>query len=123
MKANTPILLLATAVIALPCMSLAKPPEGERPSRGERGNKGERPERPSKEEMLAKFDKDADGKLSPQERVPMLKERMKKQPKFADRLKKKYDADKDGKLSDAELLEAAKKMRKGKKGGKKPKGE
>jgi len=99
------IILLATAALAFPSMSLAKPPEA------------------SKEEMLAKFDKDADGKLSPQERVPMLKERMKKSPKFADKLKKKFDADKNGELSDAELLEAAKKMPKSKKGGKGGKGD
>ena len=48
----------------------------------------------------------------------MFKERMKKDSKFAAKLKDKFDADKDGELSDAELLEAAKKMKKGKKGGK-----
>ena len=109
MKATTPILLATTALLAIPAISLAEKP------------KGDRPDRPSKEEMLAKFDKDADGKLSPQERVPMFKERMKKDSKFGDKLKKKFDADKNGELSDAELLEAAKKMGKGKgdkKGGK-----
>ena len=106
MKVTTQILLATTALLAIPAISLAEPPAGDRP------------DRPSKEEMLAKFDKDADGKLSDQERVPMLKERIAKDPKFATKLKEKFDADKDGELSDAELLEAAKKMKKGKKGGK-----
>jgi Ca2+-binding EF-hand superfamily protein len=67
--------------------------------------------------MLAKFDKDMDGKLSPEERVPMIKERMKLQPKFAAMLKEKFDGDKDGELSDPELLEAVKKMpKRGKRG-------
>ena len=49
-------------------------------------------------EILAKFDKDGDGKLSREERRAMFDEARKKR----EALIKKYDADGDGKLNDAE---------------------
>ena len=57
-----------------------------------------RPPGPPREvpaEVLAKFDKDGDGKLSKEEREAMREERKAK-------MLEKFDADGDGKLSDAE---------------------
>ena len=110
MKTTTKI-LFASIALAVPSAAFAEPGEGK---------KGDRADRPSKEEILAEFDADGDGKLSPEERVPMLKKRAEKDQRFADKLLKKHDADKDGTMSDAEYLAAAKAMKKGgKKGAKK----
>ncbi len=68
-----------------------------------------RPERPQRQippEIVKEFDKDGDGKLSPDEHKAMFEAR---QAKFEERKKEmlaKYDADKDGKLSDDERAKA-----------------
>ena len=72
------------------------------------GKKGGKKGKPSKEEMLKKFDKDGDGKLSEDEKAAAQAARAKKIAQ--------YDTDGDGKLSDAER-QAMKDARK-KKGGK-----
>ncbi len=58
-----------------------------------------RPDRPIPPEMLKKYDKDGDGKLSDEERKTMRDEM--KATREAEMLKK-YDKDGDGKLSDEE---------------------
>ena len=60
---------------------------------------GKPPHRPVPPEVLKKFDKDGDGKLSETERAAMKAEREKE-------MLAKYDADKDGKLSDEERAKA-----------------
>lgn len=60
--------------------------------------RGPRREFTPPKEILAKFDKDGDGKLSREERRSMFEEARKKR----EELFKKYDADGDGKLSDSE---------------------
>jgi len=69
------------------------------PPPGPRGPKG-----PPPPEVIKKFDKDGDGKLSEEERAAMKEARHKENLA-------KYDTDKDGKLSDAEreAMRAAKK--------------
>lgn len=53
-------------------------------------------------EMLAKFDKDGDGKLSADERTAMREEMEARRKELTE----KYDADKDGKLSPEEMKTA-----------------
>lgn len=53
-------------------------------------------------EMLAKFDKDGDGKLSADERATMREEMEARRKELIE----KYDADKDGKLSPDEMKTA-----------------
>ncbi|MGL4400224.1 MAG: hypothetical protein ACRCXD_10175 [Luteolibacter sp.] len=55
----------------------------------------DRPDRPIIAALLARFDTDKDGKLSPEERKAMHEERKAE-------ILKKFDADGDGTLSDAE---------------------
>ena len=69
--------------------------------------------RPSREEIIKKFDKDGDGKLSDEEKAELRKKMAersgggRKLPPF---LMKKFDNDGDGKLSDEEKAEARKAM-------------
>ncbi len=69
--------------------------------------------RPSREEIIKKFDKDGDGKLSDEEKAELRKKMAqrsgggRKLPPF---LMKKFDKDGDGKLSDEEKAEARKAM-------------
>jgi Ca2+-binding EF-hand superfamily protein len=55
-----------------------------------------------KKEMLAKFDKDSDGKLSDEERAEMRAEMESRHKELLE----KYDADKDGKLGPEEIKTA-----------------
>jgi hypothetical protein len=100
-------------------LAIAAPGEdGERKgSRGGGDREGRGGDRPSREEMAAKreemmkkFDKDGDGKLNIDERVAMLKERLKEDERFKEMFTKRADTDKDGTISDAELKAAAEKF-------------
>ena len=85
--------ILATVMLA--CGLSAKP---ERPER-EGGKKGGPPEgRPSREEMIKKFDKDGDGKLSEDERAELRKAMEARRKEFM----AKFDKDGDGKLNEEE---------------------
>ena len=74
----------------------------------EKGGKGGKPGRPSREEMMKKFDKDGDGKLSEDEKAEIRKT-MANRPVPAHILEK-FDKDGDGKLSDDERAEIRKEM-------------
>ncbi|MEO7100549.1 MAG: EF-hand domain-containing protein [Luteolibacter sp.] len=68
-------------------------------------DEAKRPERPKRElpaEILKKFDKDGDGKLSEEEFKAMQDERKAENEKRRAEMLKKYDKDGDGKLSDEE---------------------
>ena len=93
-------------------------PGAERPG----GQRGERPggaggQRPDRKAILGKFDADKDGKLSADERVAMIKDRLASSERFAAMFNKRADADKDGKVSDEELKAAIAKMGQGRPGG------
>lgn len=96
-------------------------PGAERPG----GPAGKRPDRKA---ILEKFDANKDGKLSADERVSMIKDRLANSERFAAMFNKRADSDKDGKVSDAELKAAIAKMGQrrpggdGKKPGAKPDG-
>ena len=98
--------ILATVMLA--CGLSAKP---ER----EGGKKGGPPEgRPSREEMIKKFDKDGDGKLSDDEKAELRKAMASKGGpggrRLPPQLLKKFDKDGDGKLSEDERAELRKDM-------------
>jgi hypothetical protein len=85
------------------------------------GGKGKMPD-----EVIKKFDKDGDGKLSEAEMAECKAAHQAKRAEMDKKMLEKFDVDKDGKLSDAEKAEAHKAMgeRKGKhKGEGKCKGE
>ena len=99
-------ILIFLSAIGLMVGTYAKPEKaGKRPSPGEG--------RPSREEIIKKFDKDGDGKLSDEEKAELRKKMAersgggRKLPPF---LMKKFDKDGDGKLSDEEKAEARKTM-------------
>ena len=107
---------LLTGVIALIAFSFSPAAmadeEGatkERPA-GDRG-KG-RPGGPGgpggfdRTEMMKKLDTDGDGKLSEDERLVGMKERLANSEEMKKRLLERFDEDKDGELSDAELKKA-----------------
>jgi hypothetical protein len=73
---------------ALVTVASAQAPEGPKPER--KGPQGGPPA-----EMIAKFDKDGDGKLSDEEKKAMMEARKKQ-------MLTKFDKDGDGKLSDEE---------------------
>ncbi len=62
---------------------------------------GPKPQGPPPD-VIAKFDKDGDGKLSPEEREAMREARKGMMEKHRKEMLGKYDADKDGKLSKEE---------------------
>jgi len=63
---------------------------------------------PDKAEMMKKFDKDGDGKLSDAEKAEMKKEWESKKAAHEAEMLKKFDKDGDGKLSEAEKEEMMK---------------
>ena len=64
--------------------------------------KPKRSDRPIAQEMLKKFDKDGDGKLSDEERKAMREDMRAVHEKREAEMLKKFDTDGDGKLSDEE---------------------
>lgn len=104
--------LTILATVMLTCGLSAKP---ERPER-EGGKKGGPPEgRPSREEVMKKFDKDGDGKLSDDEKAELRKAMANRGGPSGGRrptpeLMKKFDKDGDGKLSEDEKAELRKAM-------------
>lgn len=74
----------------------------------EKGGKGGKPGRPSREEMMKKFDKDGDGKLSEDEKAEIRKTMANRQ--VPAHILEKFDKDGDGKLSDDERAEIRKEM-------------
>lgn len=96
------------ALLAVPAFSqdsdAAKKPEGDRQARMEA----------RRAEMVKKYDKDGDGKLSDEEREAMKKDRRERMEQRRAEMLKQYDKDGDGKLSDEErkpMIEARKKAR------------
>ena len=99
-------ILLLISSLAFAIGVSAKPEKGEK-----KGNPSEG--RPSREEIIKKFDKDGDGKLSDEEKAELRKKMAersgggRKLPPF---LMKKFDKDGDGKLNEEERAEARKTM-------------
>ncbi len=119
MKSN--ILKLSAGAIAAALLApaaMAEPGDGKKP--GKRPGK-DRPDRPSREEILAKFDANNDGKLDVDERVEMIKARLEKSERFREHFTRRADTDGDGTLSDAEIRAAAEKF--GERRGRRPGGE
>jgi EF hand len=85
--------LIGTCSFAAAQDPAAPPPPP--PAEAGKPPRGDRPQREIPPALLKKYDKDADGKLSPEERKTMQDERK------AEMLKK-YDKDGDGKLSEEE---------------------
>ena len=92
------LLLTFVSLIFLTIGLVAKP---------EKKGKGDRPSRPSKE-IIKKFDKDGDGKLSEEEKAEIRKSMANRQPPA--HIIEKFDKDGDGKLSDEERAEIRKEM-------------
>jgi Ca2+-binding EF-hand superfamily protein len=65
-----------------------------------------RPDRPLPPELLKKFDKDGDGKLSEEERAAMRAAGPVRNGELEKKMLEKFDTDKDGKLSDEEKAAA-----------------
>jgi hypothetical protein len=133
MKMKTTLKKLTAGAIALAMLApaaFAEPGDGGKgkqkgkPGAERRGGpRGERPggaggKRPDRKSILEKFDADKDGKLSADERVSMIKDRLASSERFAAMFNKRADADKDGKVSDEELKAAIAKMGQGRRGGK-----
>lgn len=99
MKTKTTLFAMA-ALLGAGAVAMAQ----DAPAPG--GDKGPRPERgaqrPLPPELLKKYDKDGDGKLSDDERKAMQEDMKAKREAHEKALLEKYDADKDGKLSDEE---------------------
>ena len=74
----------------------------------EKKGKGDRPGRPSREEMMKKFDKDGDGKLSEDEKAEIRKSLGNRKPPA--HILEKFDKDGDGKLCENEKAEIRKEM-------------
>ncbi len=115
---------LTTGAIALAMLApaaFAEPGDGGKGK--QKGKPGaERPggpggKRPDRKAILEKFDADKDGKLSADERVSMIKDRLANSERFAAMFNKRADSDKDGKVSDEELKAAIAKMGQGRPGG------
>jgi hypothetical protein len=92
MKATT---LITLGLLAASVSFSSAQEQGQRPQRGERGGA-------VTPEILAKYDKDGDGKLSEEERKPLQEERRAEAEKRRAENLKKYDKDGDGKLSQEE---------------------
>jgi len=93
---------LLITFISIICLSIglaAKP---------EKKGKGDKPGRPSREEMIKKFDKDGDGKLSDEEKAEIRKTMANRTPPA--HILEKFDKDGDGKLSDEEKAGMRKEM-------------
>ena len=96
----------AIAIALLAPAAFAEPGDGDKKGKGRPG--GDRPhgDRPSREEIMKKFDKDKDGKLSEDERVTMIRARMEKSEKFKEMFTKRADKNTDGELTDDEIKAA-----------------
>ena len=70
--------------------------------------KGDRPGRPSREEVMKKFDKDGDGKLSDDEKAEIHEAMANCKPPA--HILEKFDKNGDGKLCDEEKAEIRKQM-------------
>lgn len=93
------LLLTFISMICLSIGLVAKP---------EKKGKGDKPGRPSREEMMKKFDKDGDGKLSDEEKAEIRKAMANRTPPA--HILEKFDKDGDGKLSDEEKAGMRKEM-------------
>ena len=93
------LLLTFVSLIFLTIGLVAKP---------EKKGKGDRPARPSKEEIIKKFDKDGDGKLSEEEKAEIRKSMANRKP--PSHIIEKFDKDGDGKLCDEEKAAIRKEM-------------
>jgi len=110
MKTNT-ILIMA---VACGLTGIAQAEEREREPKRDRGNRVDKPFPP---EVIDKFDKDSDGKLSDDERAAareaMMDHRKDREGNRDKWMLEKFDKDGDGKLSDEEkeAMEAARKAK------------
>ena len=96
--------IISTIILYLSfCVGLSAEPE-------RKGKKGGSEGRPSREEMLKKFDKDGDGKLSEEEKGELRKVMASRGRKLPPHLMEKFDKDGDGKLNEDERAEARKGM-------------
>lgn len=102
--------------------------EGRGEGRESREGRGEGPRRPNREEIIKRFDKDGDGKLSAEERAEMRKQLGRSggegrgegregrgegpRRQNRDELIKRFDKDQDGKLDDEERAEMEKELQK-----------
>lgn len=97
---KTTILMTLTAMIGSCLIASAQ----DTPKRGER----QRPAGPPPPEVLEKFDKDGDGKLSPEERKAAREAMQARTEERRKEMLAKYDKDGDGKLSPEERAEMQK---------------
>lgn len=108
-------LLIAPFVFAQDCPKddsvSPKEPKMDRPER--KGPKMTPEQRSAHHaEMIKKFDKDGDGKLSEEEKTAMKSERKEKGKNRRAEMIKKFDKDGDGKLSEEEKTATRKEMKK-----------
>ena len=88
--------IISTIILALSlCCGVSAEPE-------KKGKKGGPDGRPSREEVLKKFDKDGDGKLSEEEKGELRKAMASRGRKLPPHLMEKFDKDGDGKLNPEE---------------------
>jgi hypothetical protein len=92
-------------VASLLCVSVASAQE-EGAKKGRRG--GPRGGGFNREEVIKKYDKDGDGKLSDDEKAEARKDMEADMAKRREEMTKKYDKDGDGKLNDEERAELRK---------------
>lgn len=96
--------IISTIILALSlCCGVSAEPE-------KKGKKGGPDGRPSREEVLKKFDKDGDGKLSEEEKGELRKAMASRGRKLPPHLMEKFDKDGDGKLNEEERADARKAM-------------
>lgn len=98
-KLTTILALLACGCVWANAQAPADAGTGQGPQKGPRGDRGPRRFPP---ELLEKYDTDKDGKLSPEEREALRKDRREMMEKRRQEMLEKFDADKDGKLSPEE---------------------
>jgi len=103
MNTKTTLLALA-ALLGAGTFAMAEdaPTPPAAPEKGGRGAGGGRGMREPTPEMIKKYDKDGDGKLSDDEKKAMMEDMKAKREAYEKTLIEKYDADKDGKLSPEE---------------------
>lgn len=100
-----PISSILSALLLMPLAVLAQGPEGPPPG-GPDGPRHGRPEGPPPAEIIAKFDKDGDGKLSEDERAAMKEARKTMMEARKKEILAQFDKDGDGKLNDEEKAAA-----------------
>lgn len=93
--------LLLTGIVATLACSMTTYAQGDGPGKGDKKG-AHRGGGPGHAEMIKKFDKDGDGKLSEDERKEMKAAMQKHRAATKAKMLERFDADNDGKLSEEE---------------------